>query len=997
MISGTPMPVVDQPAWEPLHPSNYTINSLTCWADDGVDSIYYFAGGPLLRYGCSSDGWTRLADCPMTLLTSVSMAYTRWGGHFGRALAGGARTISGAFGCGRAAVGCQIRIIGGTGAGQVRTITDVSEPTVEAVIGGGGGSEGATDANRVYARGQWLCRQLRAVSRTGVGSARPVLTLCPSNSTTYVGDASWAKAYSPQFSWSNNLAGTDATTRFAVESATCTVDTDWDVVPDSGSLFEIASGALWVMTNYASNPFSYFYKYDCLFDSWERRAVPVDMMTGSQVTDFHLEAAHDAELAAGAAVGGTRSTLECGAGAFAGNLKGCRVFISAGAGAGQQRTILSNTDSQLTVARPFSVNPAAGSAYRVTPDVDKIWLYSGEYGGLLQYSIEFDDWTCAEIRDYGILGEVAVVTDGGKCCTTLNNMVVASGRATIDSNFTTDIAAGDWVTVSGMQDPQLNGRVQVLYELHWGKISFATAAANVASAPAALRHGPTFYNQILVTGSPTTYDWTGTYSYVGMHNGYPYYRRGSDDWYVWYYVSSISNGNWVLSGGPVGTLISPRWIAGRDIVNTYNGAANPPYPLVANAAGSGVFANATFVDCTKDWTVNEHAGRVLIVPGVAPYKHYITSNTATSVSILTVTNGLSSFVPNASYTTQKYMIVDQNAFGAMPAEDAIPGEVYSNTVTVSGSLTPNAAGVYTVAGIHNGKPYYQRGSESWYIWYMSSNGAWILGQVLGVDGGLWYSWPGHLLGSGYTNGIGVGTVTVSNNADSGIYSSRGHSSGYGRVDLNTINTVQDFEKSWSLNRMSGRIFKMITGLGGQAYGLRPVTTNSCWSFSWSAAMGAGTDLVGNVYCIFSNLPGGLGVKLIHVYGSTDPAVGRRYIYRIKGGNALPPIDRYNIETGAFEEFTTYPNSELFTTGTMAAYDGVNRIYIHHNNTGRILCLDVTTGVMSPFSQVPCMGAALGSAPSGNRMAVMASSDGSKYLYLTRNINSNYEMYRLLLP
>jgi hypothetical protein len=195
-----------------------------------------------------------------------------------------------------------------------------------------------------------------------------------------------------------------------------------------------------------------------------------------------------------------------------------------------------------------------------------------------------------------------------------------------------------------------------------------------------------------------------------------------------------------------------------------------------------------------------------------------------------------------------------------------------------------------------------------------------------------------------------------------------------------------------INRLAG---KKLRTLPVGSTGLRAINTNTKDMITHDYLVSA--NYFNNImYNIFSTMNAGTGVKLIWVYNCSDPLIGFKYIYRVKGANLIPCMDRFNLETETWEEFNLYPNSEQFTTGTMAVYDGENRIYIHHNNTGRIVYLDVRTNELIPFSQVPFSNS-IGASCLGNRMVIMKSSDGSKYLYLTRNIVNNYEIYRLLLP
>jgi hypothetical protein len=55
-------------------------------------------------------------------------------------------------------------------------------------------------------------------------------------------------------------------------------------------------------------------------------------------------------------------------------------------------------------------------------------------------------------------------------------------------------------------------------------------------------------------------------------------------------------------------------------------------------------------------------------------------------------------------------------------------------IQITGTLDPDAVGVYAEAGIYNGKPYYRRGGDAWYVW--------------SIDDGGWETWLSTALGSG---------------------------------------------------------------------------------------------------------------------------------------------------------------------------------------------------------------------------------------------------------
>lgn len=53
----------------------------------------------------------------------------------------------------------------------------------------------------------------------------------------------------------------------------------------------------------------------------------------------------------------------------------------------------------------------------------------------------------------------------------------------------------------------------------------------------------------------------------------------------------------------------------------------------------------------------------------------------------------------------------------MPQEEEAPPPPPPPDLIVSGTLTPDSTGDYFEAGTHNGKPYYKRDDDAWFIWW----------------------------------------------------------------------------------------------------------------------------------------------------------------------------------------------------------------------------------------------------------------------------------------
>jgi len=109
---------------------------------------------------------------------------------------------------------------------------------------------------------------------------------------------------------------------------------------------------------------------------------------------------HYESFATGTATAGTATTLEDGTKAWRANAyKGVRVRISAGTGEGQERIILSNTATALTVTAAWDTAPDATSEYEVfdpaAPDNENIWQLAVFNGQL--YAITYNFVTGSEL------------------------------------------------------------------------------------------------------------------------------------------------------------------------------------------------------------------------------------------------------------------------------------------------------------------------------------------------------------------------------------------------------------------------------------------------------------------------------------------------------------------------------------------------------------------------------------------------------------------------
>ena len=143
-------PQVDTPVWEWCRqaPSVSSSYSSTCSAKNSTlhvtfgRYIYYMQSNAVttgnvlttgfFRYDTISDSYQELNQPPFTTATYSSMEFTEDFGYAGYVLGngGGPNTLQIAGMSGQTLKGFEIRIVDGTGNGQMRTITAVSDPVL---------------------------------------------------------------------------------------------------------------------------------------------------------------------------------------------------------------------------------------------------------------------------------------------------------------------------------------------------------------------------------------------------------------------------------------------------------------------------------------------------------------------------------------------------------------------------------------------------------------------------------------------------------------------------------------------------------------------------------------------------------------------------------------------------------------------------------------------------------------------------------------------------
>lgn len=167
-----------------------------------------------------------------------------------------------------------------------------------------------------------------------------------------------------------------------------------------------------------------------------------------------------------------------------------------------------------------------------------------------------------------------------------------------------------------------------------------------------------------------------------------------------------------------------------------------------------------------------------------------------------------------------------------------------------------------------------------------------------------------------------------------------------------------------------------------------IASNTFNTVTFTAALGF-TPTVNGFITILGVAPTGLGCSLELIYNSAFLQKGR-YMFGLRGG-ATNYMYFYDITTNTWDTLNQMPNSETFTTGTMTAYDGADKIYIQRDATGRVFYYDLSDNNLYAYNSIPY---AMSTAVIGNRMSILATEDNVKFLYIPRH--SGTEFWRSLL-
>lgn len=950
---------IDLPVWEwcrfcPSTPTN--VSSMTTGNTLGGRYLYFQVSSLLYRYDTITDSWQSLQtttgfNTPTIMNNNV---YSSAVGHYGRAIGQGGvgnNTMELAGLSGNTLVGNKIRIIGGTGVGQEKTITAISAPIIaDTGVVTTGGAQSLVDASTGIGIKQWKINrwrdyQIRCEFGTGRTQVRPILY---NNANTLV----WADAAHLTINpWSQPImpistsSTAGAQTLYTIESHIITVNSDWDVNPDNTSQFVILSGGIWNLTQgTTSAPFMSLLYYDVLADYWYGKSTQTGIKTAVflAASDLSMERMTEAggvifteAVSAGSARGITTTTTTLTPMMYA----NFEIRIKSGLGIGQSRTILSNTASKINITKNWDIIPNNTSTYEIWRDTGKIWIIGGNDAGMLQYSMETDQITTGKQLDNGVACHLAAKVSGQNpiplttITRTATGMVTAGTIAAPGSGYNID----DLLTVDAK-----GGVVRVTSVSSTGGVLTVsletcgtgyTAGTNKATVPTptggtgcqiTLAAGDIDFTELVVSAISHTYKLGESVTFSGA--------TGTG--------ASKFNGTYTI----IGTVSSTSF--------SYCSVGDPG----ASAASFTAQATTTLVDCTKNWTADEHKGKLIQMASNAlastGQTRRIVSNTPTSI-----TWTLAATTPASG--TWRYVIEDIKPFGT----ERTPGGV------IGGGTEGFATGGSSTTLVDSTKNW-----ETNY-WSRTTNRLVRIVEGTGVGNEI-------AITSNTNNTLTFATQTFSPDTTTRyiIMDTFGSATTTG-----TATTLTDSTKNWGVNQFAGKRLRLLAGTGqGNEYA---ITSNTATALTYASAA---TPDVSTAYAILDASPKAYGIHLDMIMGSSDSTINSRYMYAWSG-TGTAEISRYNINTEHWELMSYFPQYETLTTGSMYVYDGKDRIYFTKEATNRIMYYDIIKNIVVPSTTIPY---GMSTAISGNRMEIIETEDNLEYLYIMRH--SGQEMWRTLL-
>lgn len=933
---------LDLPFFELLNQIPTLTTSVTglTTSETGTDRyIYGMVGALFYRYDTYADTWQQLATPNVGPVTGVKLRHTRRRGYHGRILSATSTTVTIPGVCGDILDGETIAIQYGVGSGQERVLTLVSEDVIDAGVVTAVTTSALTDNLKKWRVNQWAGYSVAI--KFGADATHHRKIIYNDATTLYVADAN----LQPHDPWNNQAyaaivpyvlpsATAGVQSHYQIVSSTYSLNSAWDVTPNNASYFTTYSGGIYLVSSNGGAPWFTFQYYDIANDIWQTKTTPLGLFGAALATDFTIERTgkigSPLVTKVGTTSGTARTLADSGLALEYDRYANHRIFITSGTGRGQNRRIVAHTPTTFTIARSWEVTPDETSVYEVWPDSDRIYLMGGAQATMLAYSPENDYWMQGQAFDDGVTTNISSTLGSWMPVGVTTGVLIAAGVRAVNSTPTaggTGYSIGDVLTCAiGGAGAQVRvtsiapgGAVTSIELVHTG-----TTTGYTVGTGRAITGG---------TGTGCTIEITtvGTTALVTTATNH-FYRAGDAITFAGC-VESAWNGSHTIVGAPG--------------LNTFCVIPTATTSMVATASQS----TTVLVDPTKNWIVNEHAGRIvhISVAGTFPTSQirWIISNTATTLTFATIVA--------AGNGTSKYVIYDSKIFG-------IDEQRKESNMDAHGWATGG-----TTATL------------------VDSTKNWVPNQ-----------WAGYLFKIEAGTGYGSGRISViSNTATTLTYATQTFTpdattnyeiaDAWGLITTGgagvNLNITESPSKNWAVNQWAGKRVRYTAGASSSVSTETAIGSNTPTQIS--SVISLTTDTTTS-YAIISIPPRGAGIDLIWNWGASDVNKRAKYLYSPRG-SASNTMDIYNISSGHWDygiQFT--PQTEGFNVGSSYTYDGLDTIFATRSAANlpiRIFEIDLNTHKISGSRTTTFL---QGTATIGNMLETVVTPDGIEFIYVLQN-------------
>ena len=930
-------PILDQPVWEwarfaPIAP---TATSGLCTSEDGDSRyMYYLVGAQFYRYDTITDTYLQLASPLTTPVTAVSLRYSKYSGNRGRVLSQVSSTKLQIpyIGGGSMLAGNNMVIRYGAGAGQERTITSVdSEVIHDSGLATSTSTGFITDTTKKWKTNQWVGYNCRITFSTGVQLQRTILY--NTVDTVWFTDGN----YQPYESFDNvafsqaPIATAGSQSSFIITSQNVNLDSPLTVPTDGTSRFIIQTGTIWLLSSTTAAPFFTWQMYDVANDIWMFKTANAGLLPSALLVDFTIERT--------------------------GALGGAYVTGTATAGANRTLTDLSKSmtvDDYVNYQIRITGGTGMGQRQRIIAngtnyfEVAKKWTTNPD--ATSTYSIYADTDTIflagggnSSMFKYSV--EADLWSQGNIYDYGVTNNITVQRNGAVPFGINTGLRNLSGITAVAINAAGSGYRIGDVLTVSTGGANAKVFVEGITSvggitSVSLMKSGSGYSVASLVattggTGTLATVNITavGTVCLVTTQIVHPF--KIGDSVTIKGCSEAAYNTTYTIIGVDGTTATNPL---------TFDIAITATANMVATASQS----TSLVVDACANWDVNELVGKTIGVAAFGTAGAYqfrrIASNTATTI---TVTSGLTT--PTTG--TSRYIITEAEAIGR---------DVQFPIATQSAAGAATGGSTTTLVD----------SSRTW------DPGCWTGNKVRIIAG----------------TGLGNEIAITANTNTTLTYATQTFTpdsttryqimATFGIATSGSTTTIVDTTKNWKVNQWAGKRVR-ITGGTNQSAELS-VTSNTAntLTFGATATMDASTQ-----YTILGIPIRNTGMGLVFAYGNSNG----RYLWSFRGGNTTN-FDRYDITTDTWQygNFVS-PQFEALTTGSMYAYDGANRVYININATNRLEYFDLNTREAVNSGTIPY---GHSTAILGNRMEIVDTADGLKFLYVMRH--SAQEMFRTLL-